>query len=107
MYCSAEVSRTDSRRSKENLTTIKATPSGTSPQVDGGGSTASVNASPGVGIPNVAAQLTQYKQRLQLMNQQLRAGQQQLKDLQKNPSQAQKVCFRKHGHACVKPGPEG
>ncbi len=35
------------------------------------------------------------------MNQQLRAGQQQLKELQKNPSQAQKVGMYVHVCMCV------
>ena len=46
--------------------------------------------------PNPAIQLREYKQKLQLMNQQLRAGQQMLRKLRENPSpsQAQKVAMQ-------------
>ncbi len=81
----SEVTRSDSRRGRDNLSTTQAAPGNTT-------ATDATGAAPSSPNPGAAAQLQQYKQRLQLMNQQLRAGQQQLKELQKNPSQAQKVC---------------
>ena len=81
MSSTLEVTWSDSRRGNTPAT---ATPPGS-------GSPAPPSASSPAGSLNPAMQLQQYKQRLQLMNQQLRAGQQQLKELQKNPSNAQNV----------------